>query len=157
MDHSKDTPATPMIARSAAVSVTPPLRTPMSAPLAKPPWSEAAQTDGVVEEIRAHLLEGRFRTTQRLAREAASRFPEHPEIGRLQRALNERTASRKPASGRDLSEETVWLRNPPESVRGRWVTLIGTELVGGAKTLAELLEELRSKDLPREPLIHRIS
>jgi len=29
-------------------------------------------------------------------------------------------------------------------------------LVGVAKTLAELLDELRSKDLPKEPLIHRI-
>ncbi|MCP4662463.1 MAG: hypothetical protein GY856_44260, partial [bacterium] len=116
MDHPKDTPATPMIAKSAAGSVTPPLRTSKRAPLAKPLLSEDAQSDRVVEEIRARLFESRFRTAQRLAREAASRFPEHPEIGRLHRALNERTASRKPASGRDLSKEAVWLRNPPESV-----------------------------------------
>ncbi len=152
MDQAKDCLPSPMNARSAA-SATPPLGTGQARP---PLLSEAAEGDGVVEAIRAHLFESRFRTAQRVAREAASRFPNHPEVGRLHRALNERTASRKPASGRDLSEEAAWLRNPPESVRGRWVALIGSELVGVAKTLAELLEELRTKNLCKEPLVHRI-
>ncbi len=105
MDNANDCSPPPMIARSTAGSASPPLRTSQAPPVK--PLSEDAQGDAVVVEIRAHLLESRFRTTQRVAMEAASRFPNHPEIGRLHRALNEPSASRKPASGRDLSEEAV--------------------------------------------------
>lgn len=115
-----------------------------------------AEPDDIVEEIRAHLLEDRFRSAQRLARLAAMRFPEHAELGKLNRGLNERAVRSKPASGRDMSEEFAWLRDPPASARGQWVALIGSEMVGAARTLAELVEQLRTKRLPTSPLVHRV-
>jgi len=150
-------PSSPMIARSLDSAKSTALRS-----SSKPrPEEEAsipphAQPDAVVDEIREHLLEGRFRSAQGLAKAAAARFPEHPEIRKLNRGLNEWTARTKPASGRDMSEEFAWLCHPPVSTRGKWVALIGSEMVGAADTLAELVEYLRSESLPEEPLVHRI-
>ncbi len=107
-------------------------------------------------QIREHLDQLRYRAAQRLARKAAGRFPGHPEIRRMHQALNEWTARSRPASGRDTSEEFEWLENPPASARGKWVALVGSEAVALADTLIEVVASLKSMELPKTPLIHRL-
>ena len=109
-----------------------------------------------LKRIRAHLVEGRYRTPQRLAGEAAARFPEHPEIRTMNRGLNEWKVRTRPASGQGRSEEFEWLRNPPESARGKWVALVGSRMVAAGEALAEVMESLKSMDLPKTPLVHRV-
>jgi len=46
--------------------------------------------------------------------------------------------------------------NPPESVRGRWVGLVGGELVGASESLAELVENLRDRGLAEKALVHLV-
>jgi hypothetical protein len=75
---------------------------------------------------------------------------------RLNRGLNEWTVRRRPASGQGRSEEFEWLRNPPESARGKWVALVGGEMIAAGEALADVLELLKSMDLPKSPLVHRV-
>ena len=157
MDPAPKSPS-PMIARSSEPSGS-------TAPASseKPRQGEGrllpsdAQPDAVLEEIRAHLGEGRFRTAQRLAEEALVRFPDHTEIRAMNRGLNEWTVRTRPASGQGRAEEFEWLRNPPESARGKWVALVGSEMVASAETLAEVMKTLKSMNLPKSPLVHRIA
>ena len=60
------------------------------------------------------------------------------------------------ASEPSREEEFEWLRNPPESVRGKWVALLGNEMIDAAETLVELEGSLCSKDLPKPALVHYI-
>ncbi len=48
----------------------------------------AADPDILLEEIRTHLGEGRYRAAQQLARQAAVRFPGHGGIATMNRGLN---------------------------------------------------------------------
>ncbi len=116
----------------------------------------ARRPDDMLKRIRAHLVEGRYRTAQRLAGEAVARFPEHPEIRTMNRGLNEWKVRTRPASGQGRAEELEWLRNPPESARGKWVALVGSRLVAAGEALAEVMESLKSMDLPKTPLVHRV-
>ncbi len=112
--------------------------------------------DLALDQIRAHLGKGRYRTAQRLAREAAVRFPRHGGISTMNRGLNGRIASTRPAADHSRREELAWLRNPPESTRGQLVALVGSEMVACAQTMSELMAALKATKLSKMPLVHRI-
>ena len=114
--------------------------------------------EAVLEKIRSHPGEGRYRDAQTLAREAAARFPEHPDVAIMNRALNKWTATTRPATGVDRSEEMDWMRQDlPESLSGKVVALVGKEVVATADTVTELGRRLRSMDLPKRPLVFRVA
>jgi len=118
--------------------------------------SVRSQAALVLDEIAAQLSRGRFRRAQQLAREAAARFPRHAEVNRMNRGLNRWTATTRPTDEPDRTEELAWLRHPPESARGKWVALLGREMVASAETLAEVMRRLESLNLPTVPLVHRV-
>ena len=133
-----------------SAAVSPPPR------LAEAARSQQAEPESVLEDLRAHLAEGRFRTAQRLAKEGAARFPEHAPIRQMNRGLNEWTATTRPTDEPDRSEEFEWLRDPPEAARGKWVALVGSEMVASADTLVAVMESVESMNLSTIPLVHRI-
>ncbi len=63
---------------------------------------------------------------------------------------------RLPATGRSIREELEQLRNPPDEYRGKWVAVIGPEIVGVADSLKELVARLPS-NLEQTPLAVQIA
>lgn len=64
----------------------------------------------------------------------------------------------KPVDKRDVdrNEEYEWLRTEGHKYRGCWVALDGNNLLAVARTLRELQETLKARDLTRPPLLHRV-
>jgi len=90
-----------------------------------------------------------------LAVQAAARFPGHEGLRCAERILSEGEASRsKRGLKPDRSADLEWLSNPPESVRGQWVALVGGDLVGASDSLSELVEDLRDRGLAGKALVH---
>jgi len=56
----------------------------------------------------------------------------------------------------DRSAEFEWLRTQSSPYRGRWVALVGQELVASAPSLKELRAQLAALPSVGKPLIHRI-
>lgn len=137
-----------MAAKSSGIST--------STKIGSPTASSKTRGDAALEEIRAHLGEGRYSTAQRLAKGAVARFPDHPGLRTMNRGLNERRVRTRPATGQGRTEELEWLRDPPESARGKWVALVGNQVVATAEALAEVMESLKSMNLPKTPLVHRV-
>ncbi len=150
-----DTPSRPILARGAEPAAG-------GSPRSVPTNREALQAlgadpDAVVEDILSLLSEERFQTAQRLASEAAVRFPDHRRVANVRRIFHRSgKAVRRPATEPNRREEMAWLRNPPESVRGKWVALVGSEMVAAADTLPKLAKSLRSKSLAKPALVHRV-
>lgn len=126
------------------------LGSPETAPGAK------RSADHFLEEIRQQTRAGRIRTAQRLVREAVARYPEDPELQKAHGVLVGRRAKSRPGTGRHLREEYAWLRNPPAEYRGRWVALIGAEVIAAADTL-EQLRALLSSHVGPTPLAAQIA
>lgn len=115
-----------------------------------------AQPEAIMARIRA-LITDYYPEARRLAAEAAARFPDHDEIRSAHYVLNSPagpvgTAPPEPPT----DEEFEWLRNPPESVRGKWVALSGREMVATADKLVDLVKTLRSQNPRKRALVHRI-
>jgi len=151
-------PLNPMLARASTptASAAPSSRS-GSASGAAPLLPPDAEPDAVVDEILSLLSGNRFLTARELAVQAAARFPDHARIGRLKYALND-AKSRVGSGGPqpNTTEEFNWLRNPPRWAQGKWVALVGTEVVAAADTLEEVRESLRSRTFAKKPLVHRI-
>ena len=112
----------------------------------------------VLAKIRSYLGEGRYQDAQVLARKAVARFAEHPDVSNMDRALNRWTATTRPATGVDRSEEREWMRQElPESLSGKVVALVGKEVVASAETFAELGQQLQSLELAKRPLVFRVA
>ena len=57
----------------------------------------------------------------------------------------------------DRREEYHWLRQHANEYRGRWIALVGGTVVAHAPTLRELQAHLALLELPRTPLLQRIT
>ena len=58
--------------------------------------------------------------------------------------------------GVDRSAEFHWLKTKAAEHPGKWVALVGENLVASSDTLKELLAQLAELRLGREPLIHHL-
>ena len=114
--------------------------------------------EAVLARIRSYLGEGRYQDAQALARKAVACFPEHPDVSKMDRALNRWAATTRPATGVDRSEEREWMRQElPESLSGKVVALVGKEVVATAETFAELDQQIQSLELTKRPLVFRVA
>ncbi len=149
------TPPSPMLAQGAETAAGSPSRLPDTDPEAR--LSPGVDPDRAVEDILSLLSQERFQTARRRAAEAVARFPAHRRVANVWRIFDHRSeATRRPATEPNRREEMAWLRNPPDSVRGQWVALVGSEMVAKADTLPELAELLGSETLPKPALVHRV-
>lgn len=111
----------------------------------------------VLDTLRQFLEIGQLPAARRLLAAAVDRYPEYAEIQKARRILDQREATPNPMVEPTTSDEIEWLQSPPESARGKWVALIGRQVVGMAHSARELKKILQSKDLPQKPLIHHIA
>ncbi len=116
-----------------------------------------AAPEDVFDLLRDLIADDRVGTARRLLAEAVRRFPDHARIKLAQRVLAEGKASPNPFAQPTASAEIEWLREPPEEARGKWVALIGSELVGMADSAADLMAFLRSKHLDQLPVVQYIA
>ena len=117
----------------------------------------SSQPEEVVETVGELLSIGRLKSAKRLVERALARFPDHAELGKLGRFLDLRKAQPNPSAEPSTDDEIAWLTDPPDSARGRWVALLGRQVVAMADSVRELKAALRSLDSKQKPLVHRVA
>ncbi len=148
----------PMHARSAGSFAVSSGATSRRTPTVGPALPPGADPDTISDEILTLLDQHRDKTARQMASLAIDRFPEHSRVRKIWGLFDNRgKASVRRGNEPATDEELAWLADPPEWARGKWVALVGNEAVAAADTLAEVLESLRTKDLAKRPLVHRIA
>ena len=111
----------------------------------------------LLRDIRGLLHDGQVYDARRLAAESVREYPEHAELHRAHEVLNVGSSrSGKSATGRSTRAELEWLRDPPGALRGKWVALIGRDVIGSADSLKELVANL-PPDLEQTPLAVQVA
>lgn len=118
--------------------------------------SSAAELVAAIESL---LQSQQFLAARQVAARAAKAHSGHPWLELANRVLNPTRIAARPSSdnGIDRSKELDWLRSRSSEHRGKWVALLGDELIACADSFDEVLREVRSRDLADHPLVHRIA
>ncbi len=119
--------------------------------------SEDRTAEAILDEIRTLLSAGNILAAQELTTDAVAKFPGDVELRNAKRVLcdgKSYVVPGKPEPSR--RPELEWLRDPPADYRGKWVALVGREVVASGETLKEVLGALPS-DLERRPLAVQIA
>jgi hypothetical protein len=120
----------------------------MSAPLE--PWED--QPD-IEQQLRLLVEEGQIREAQELLKSAGDRVPADSKMREI---LGPSRVRKSAVKGVDRSAEFHWLKTKGAEHPGKWVALVGENLVASSDTLKELLAQLAELRLGREALIHHL-
>ncbi|HBL25974.1 MAG TPA: hypothetical protein DD490_03975 [Acidobacteria bacterium] len=118
---------------------------------AHPRYSED-QTN-IEQQIRSLLAEGQIWEAQELLKSAGDRVPAD---SMFREALGPSRVRKSPVKGIDRSAEFHWLRTKAAEYEGKWVALVGENLVASSDTLKELLARLAELQVEQKPLIHHL-
>jgi hypothetical protein len=150
-------PPAPMLSRQAASgSLGPRTRR------AEPREAPSLGPEALVEKVLALLRDDLHLPARRLAAEALARYPDHKRVQWSWKIFENRARSRagsgnpEPLGDEEYEKLSRWLRDPPESARGKWVALVDGEVVACAETLAEVNGVLRTRAFPKRPLVHQV-
>lgn len=105
------------------------------------------------DEIRALLAEGRIYEATKLLESAGDRVPADSNLRTVLappqfRRVDERDVDRTP--------EFNWLRSHWDAYLGKWVALVGEDLVACSDDAEDLLAQLEGRRFDRRPLVHHI-
>ena len=107
--------------------------------------------------IRASLENEQISAARSLLKLALSQNPREPSLAGLQKILAPARVTTSPRRrDGDRTAELQWLAVHKESYRGRWVAVSEEGLLAHARSLKELMAELKSSPPPRAPLVCRI-
>ncbi len=109
-----------------------------------------------LNRIRALLSEGLLRDARTVVAEALRRFPNNEALYALSKLTAPSKAIRSAVRFPRREEELRWLDEHRELYKGRWVALLGNELIASADTMKQLLDAVAAKNIEGSPLIHKV-
>ncbi len=120
-------------------------------------WHQPPAAEKLALSIRALLDQQQLQKARRTAALAAEDHPDHPWLVQANRVLNPKRMVARPAKGRGRAREFAWLRQNAEAHRGRWVALLGDDLIASTETFQEVQRALRERELDGPPLVHYLA
>jgi len=115
-----------------------------------------AEPQVLVERIKTLLARQEFLAAQQAAVRAAEEFPDEPWLQKAKRVLHPTRVASTPATGPERTRELEWLRRNGSAYRGKWVALLGDDLIAAGGDFDTVWREVQARPLKGKPLVHRI-
>ncbi|HEX9730694.1 MAG TPA: DUF5678 domain-containing protein [Thermoanaerobaculia bacterium] len=118
---------------------------------------DATAAEEMAVSIRTFLDQQQLSKARQTAASAAKDHPDHPWLVQADRVLNPDRIVTRPARGKGRTREFTWLRRNADAYRGRWVALLGDELITSAETFQDVQRAVRERTLDSPPLVHYVA
>jgi Family of unknown function (DUF5678) len=119
----------------------------------KPRYSGEDEGVRLEEQIRALLADGQIWEAQNLFNTAGDLLPADSKLREVLSPPRIRTIDYRDV---DRSPEFAWINAHAGAYQGKWVALVGENLVASSDSLKELLAKLHPLQFERKPLIHHL-
>lgn len=106
--------------------------------------------------IRGMLDRDQVAAARALLSVALTELPSAPELLQTARVLAVPKSARRSVRDVERTTEYSWLTSHAAAYRGKWVAVVGNELIASAGSLKELLRSLKSSGRENQALIHRV-
>jgi hypothetical protein len=117
----------------------------------KPRYDEQDEGLKLEERIRSLLAEGQIWEAQKLFNASGDLLPAD---SKLREILSPPRITLSDERDVDRTPEYNWINTQADAYQGKWVALVGEDLVASSDSLKELLAKLDQLRFEREPLIH---
>ena len=106
-------------------------------------------------EYAKHLLgQGRVAMAREILLRALFRYPKDSRLGDLYRTVSPSRIVPREVTYRDRRLEIAWIKANRSHYRGKWVALLGEQVIGIGDDLKSVLRVVREQQLAEPPLIH---
>lgn len=116
-----------------------------------------ATPSNYLQALRILLRQGEASTAGLLAAEAHRRFPSNARIAKVFEVLRPPTARHTTGKAIDRSREIQWLGEHGREYRGKWVVLLGDQLIVASDSAAEALEKAKNCNSTGRPMVYQVS
>jgi hypothetical protein len=111
------------------------------------------EPSSIEAEARALLEEGRIFEAKKLVESAGDLLPAGSSLREIFAPPRFKRVDRRDV---DRTPEFNWLRANWDAYEGKWVALVGEDLVACSDTLKDLLAQLEGRQFERIPLTHHL-
>lgn len=110
----------------------------------------------IAKHIRQLLGEGRLQDARDLVAKALNIHPADDELLGLQRVIAPGQVERKSGHYPDRKAEFAWIARNRSHYQGKWVALIGEQVIGMEDDAHVLLSKIKQQNLAETPLVHHL-
>ena len=110
----------------------------------------------IVKRIRQLLGEGQLQDARSLVNQALQTYPNEPELLRIQRLITPGRVTSMADCYPDRKTEFNWIACNRVKHRGKWVALIGEQVIAMEDDAEALMQALKHQDLSTSPLVHHL-
>lgn len=109
-----------------------------------------------LDRIRTLLSKGLLRDARSVVAEALKKFPRDESLYALARLTAPQKATRLAARFPRRDQEFRWLDEHRDDYKGKWVALLGNNLIASANTMKQVLDAVAEKHVEGTPLVHKV-
>lgn len=109
----------------------------------------------VQEQIRSLLQEGQISDARELLDSVGDRIPADSTLRKV--LAPARILGKSSLRDVDRGAEFQWIKTQSEAYQGKWVALVGENLVASSDSLRDLRAQLAKLRLEQRPLIHHLT
>jgi hypothetical protein len=115
-----------------------------------------ADPAAVAEQVRHWLGEGQLQAARQLLAGALKAYPADAELLSLQHAIAPGRVERTPGRYPNRQAELDWIARNRSRYQGKWVALVGEQVVAIEDDARVLLDKLKQQSLSETPLVHHL-
>ena len=110
----------------------------------------------IAKKIRALLGEGQLKAAQIMLERALQYHPGDAELIHLQDVISPGSITSVSGNSPNIKAELDWIADHREQYRGKWVALIGKQVIAIEDDAKQLLSKLKDKKTPESPFVHHL-
>jgi len=111
----------------------------------------------IAREVRQLLGEGQLQEARKLIVDALRIHPTHAELLKLQQVVAPGRVIHQPGRYPNRTAELDWIARHRSQYQGKWVALVGQEVVALEDDAKALLNKLQQQHLTETPLVHHLT
>ena len=110
----------------------------------------------IAQNIRSLLGGGQLKTAQAVLEKALLAHPGNAELLRIRDVIAPGCITSVPGNSPNIKAELDWIAHHREQYHGKWVALIGKQVIAIEDDTKELLSKLKDKNISESPFVYHL-
>lgn len=121
----------------------------------EPKGARSTSTEAL-DRARSFLTQGQLTEARQFLEDAVRDFPADESLRALAKIVSRNKATPLPIKFPRRDQDFRWLKANREQYKGKWVALLGGDLLAVGGSMKEVLSAIRAQQIQGAPLVHKV-